>query len=382
MSTTELIQQVATCARGCEQALKHELRAFGVERSQALRGAVSYEAPVQVLADVNVFSRVASRALWVLERFEATDEQALVERLSAVRFEDFLEEGTTLAVEAHLRDAFWDHSLYAAQRVKDVIVDRLRVQGGFRPSVDVKRPHVRFVLHWEKASVTFSFDTSGAPLHKRGYRVEGGEAPMKENLAAAILAMGHADVKRPFLDPFCGAGTLAIEQALRALKRAPGMERRFAIDRYKRAPKELKEALARARERAADEVLTTLPAPIELSDVDPEAVDRAREAVARAGLSAHLLPTRADARGVKMPGERPVVVSNLPFGERLGGDDLRALRALYGAFGERMRTEAGARLLLFTAYDDAEFAIGLGRPDRRWPLFSGPLKATLRRWEL
>lgn len=382
VSSTDVLPQIATCARGCEQALKHELRALGIERSQALRGAVGYEAPVQALADVNVFSRVASRALWVLERFDADREAALVERLSEVRFEDYFEERTTFAVEAHLRDAPWDHTLFAAQRVKDVIVDRLRDHRGFRPNVDVKRPHVRFVLHWEKTSVTFSFDTSGAPLHKRGYRVEGGEAPMKENLAAAVLAMGHADVKRPFLDPFCGAGTLAIEQALRALRRAPGAERRFAIDRWKRAPVELKEALARARERAADEALTELPAPIELSDVDKEAVDRAREAVDRAGLAAHLLPRRADARTVEMPGERPVVVGNLPFGERLGGDDLRALRDLYREFGARMRTVDGARLLVFSAFDDAERALGLGKPEKQWALYSGPLKTMLRRFEL
>lgn len=385
MSTSALVPQIATCARGCEQALKHELRALGIERSQALKGAVAYEAPLAALADVNVFSRVASRALWVQARFEADREKRLVERLQELPFEAFLDEKTTFAVEAHLREAPWDHTLYAAQRVKDVIVDRLRDRRGFRPDVDVKRPAVRFVLHWERASVTFSVDTSGAPLHKRGYRVEGGEAPMKENLAAALLALGHADVRRPFIDPFCGAGTLAIEQALRALRRAPGAERRFSIDRWRRAPvplDELKAALARARERAKDEALSTLPAPIELSDVDPQAVARAREAVERAGLSGHLLPRRADARKVAMPGERPVVTANLPFGERLGGEDLRALRALYAAFGERMRGEKGARLLLFSAFPDTERALGLGPPEKQWQLYSGPLKAALRRWEL
>lgn len=390
MSTNDLVPQIATCARGCEQALKHELRALGVERSQALKGAVAYEAPIGALADVNVFSRVASRALWVQARFDADREKALTEALRELPFEDWLDDKTTFAVEAHLREAPWDHTLYAAQRVKDVVVDRLRERRGSRPDVDVRRPHVRFVLHWERASATFSVDTSGAPLHKRGYRVEGGEAPMKENLAAAVLAMGHADVKRPFLDPFCGAGTLAIEQALRALRRAPGGERRFSIDRWKRAAgalDELKQALAHARERAGDEALSELPAPIELSDVDPQAVDRAREAVGRAGLSSLLLPRRADARKVELPGERPVVTANLPFGERLGSDDLRALRALYGAFGEHMKAvagkgEGGARLLLFSAFPDAERALGLGKPEKQWQLYSGPLKTMLRRWEL
>lgn len=382
MSPPDDISQVVTCARGCEQALKHELRALGIERSRALKGAVAYEAPPAALADVNVFSRVASKALWVLERFEADRESSLVEQLAAIPFEDYLDERTTFAVEAHLKEAPLDHTLYASQRVKDVIVDRMRDTRGSRPDVDVKRPHVRFVLHWEKASVTFSLDTTGVSLHKRGYRVDGGEAPMKENLAASVLAMGHADVKRPFLDPFCGAGTLAIEQALRALRRAPGVDRRFAIDRWDFAPAEVKEGLVRARERAKDEALDELPAPIELSDVDMAAVERARTAVERAGLSGFLLPRRADARSVEMPGERPVVTANPPFGERLLPDDLRALRDLYRDFGARMKNEKGARLLVFSAFEDAERALDLGRPEKKWSLHSGPMKAMLRRYEL
>jgi putative N6-adenine-specific DNA methylase len=204
---------------------------------------------------------------------------------------------------------------------------------------------------------------------------------MKENLAAALLAIGHADVQRPLLDPFCGAGTLAIEQAMRALRWAPGRSRRFAIDRMKHAPPELRAALAEARQRAADEELRELPAPIELRDLDPQAVDRAREAVARAGLGAFLLPQRGDARKAMMPGDRPVVVGNPPFGERLGRDDMKALADLHRDFGAVIKRGEGTRLLLFTAYPDAERALGLGSPERQWPLYSGPLKTMLYRWE-
>lgn len=380
------VPQVATCARGCERALKHELKQLGIERSQSGKGAVLYEAPVAALARVNVFSRVASRALWVLDSFKADRATALIERLSEVPFEDWLSEKTTFAIEAHLREAPWDHSLYAAQRVKDVVVDRLRAKRRFRPTVDTRTPAVRFVLHWDRADATFSVDTSGAPLHKRGYRLEGGTAPIKENLAAAILGYGFADVERPFLDPFCGSGTLAIEQALRALKRAPGASRRFGFERWPAAPSELQVALAEARAQAKDEALDELPAPIHLSDLDEAAVRLAEEAVARAGLEGMLVPRQADARSVDIP-ERAVVVANLPYGERLGGEDTQALRELYRDFGARLRQaprgrEQGVRVLLYTALEGAEGLFALGAPARQWSLYSGPLRTMLRRWDL
>jgi putative N6-adenine-specific DNA methylase len=376
------VPQVATCARGCERALKFELNELGIERSVIGRGAVLYEAPLGVLARVNVFSRVASKALWVIARFPAAEPSALLEQLAEVRFEDWLLESTPFAIDAHLRNAPWDHSLYASQRVKDVVVDRIQTRRGFRPTVDVKNPAVRFVLHWEKADVTFSVDTSGAPLHQRGYRQDGGVAPIKENLAAAILGYGFADVQRPFLDPFCGSGTLAIEQALRALQRAPGSARRFAFEFWSEVPSELRAALIEARAEAKDLAKDVLPAPIHLSDVDDRAVRLAQQAVARAGLEGLLVPRQADARQAALPGERAVVVANLPYGERLGSDDLQALRALYRDFGERLRQEQGVRVLLYTALERAEQHLALGEPTRRWPLYSGPLPTMLRRWDL
>jgi putative N6-adenine-specific DNA methylase len=372
---------VATCARGAERAVKHELKALGVEKSRSGKGAVLFDGPLSVLADLNVFSRCASKGLWVLAEFKADREKRLIAQLAEIPFEDHLDRRTTFAIEAHLREAPWTHTRFAAQRVKDVVVDRMREAKRFRPDVDPRTPMVRYVLHWEGDAVTFSIDTTGMPLHRRGYRTEGGEAPLKENLAATLLALGHADVNRPFLDPCAGSGTLAIEQALRALKRAPGAGRRFAIDRWRKAPDELKSALEDARARAADEATDEAPAPIVARDIDADAVERTKANAARAGVQDFVEVSRADARETSIADDS-VVVSNLPYGERLSKGDERALRELYGGLGEQLKKATGVRALLLTAREDAEELVDIGRSTRRWSLYNGPLRTMLRRWDL
>ena len=237
---------ICTCARGTSLALVHELKALGAVDVKDDVAAVSAKGDVDLIARANVFLRTASRVLLVVDRWQNVfSPEELIEHLSKVPFEERIDGKGTFCIDAHLSNAAWTHSLFAAQRVKDVIVDRLRDLGHGRPTVDTFRPSVRFVLSWRGGDVVLAVDTSGDALHKRGYRngVEG-RAPMKETLAAAILAIGHADVERPFLDPCCGTGTLAIEQAWRALGRAPGRDRRFGFVRWKNRPPALDRALA------------------------------------------------------------------------------------------------------------------------------------------
>jgi 23S rRNA G2445 N2-methylase RlmL len=325
---------------------------------------------------------VAQKVLVELASFDADSEAALVDQLAQLPFEQHLDERTTFAVEAHLIRAPWDHTLYAAQRVKDVIVDRMRDRGKGRPSVDVKDPKVRFVLHWDGARVSFSKDLVGVPLFKRGYRREQGEAPMKETLAAAILAIVHADVTRPFLDPCCGSGTIAIEQALRMLDRAPSIGRHFAFERWPTTDDAMRTAVAQARAEAKARAKKKPDAPIRLSDWHPKAIAAAEANIAAAGLTTWLQVERVDARKVLSPGDRPVVVTNLPFGERLAHDKKLQLEGFYRTLGAHLGGWPGARLAFFSSQRDAERLLGLpGRP-RRWALSSGALDATLLRYDL
>jgi putative N6-adenine-specific DNA methylase len=380
------------CARGTEKAVVHELAHLMGDEGQRVpidegKGVVSVDGTLDLMVRANVFSRCAGRVLLELARFENVHtEDDIVEALSHVPFEERLDAKGTFAIEAHLRNCAWTHEHFAAQRVKDVIVDRLRGLGRGRPDVDTRRPSLKFVLHWERATATLSLDTSGESLHMRGYRtgVEG-VAPMKETLAASILAIGHADVDRPFLDPCCGTGTLAIEQAWRALRRAPGRDRRFGFERWNKRPPEIDRALALARTEARELERAELPAPITMSDWHQDAVDAATTCVEQAGLARVLEVERVDARKAPLPTERPVICANLPFGERLGGDNRLQLEGFYRTLGERWRGVPGARVLMFSGYARTRALLGLDDVavrSSKWRLKSGPLDATLYRWDV
>ncbi|HEY1101559.1 MAG TPA: THUMP domain-containing protein, partial [Myxococcota bacterium] len=340
-----------------------------------------------LLVRANVFLRCASRVLLRLKHAEGVlSEDDALQVLEGIAFEEWLDGKGTFCVDAHTTSGPWEHTLYASQRVKDVIVDRLRDLGKGRPTVDTKRPHVRFVFSWRHGVVDLSVDTSGDALHKRGYR-EGveGRAPLRETLASSLLAIAHADVERPFLDPCCGTGTLAIEQAWRALKRAPGRDRRFGCERWSHRPRELDRALANARTEARDTELRALPAPIHASDWHQEAIDAVTACVATAGLSEHVKIERIDARQAPMPGERPVVCTNLPFGERLGENRLQ-LAGFYRTLGDHFRGLDGARVIVFSAVADARELlniddVALGKP-REWRFSAGDIDTKLMRWDL
>ncbi|MCP4503704.1 MAG: hypothetical protein GY822_27565 [Deltaproteobacteria bacterium] len=382
------VQLVCVCARGTEKAVKYEVQEIGGDAITAPakatgRGAVLVSGKPSLIGRLNVFSRLLSKVLWVQHEFRACSEGDLVAGLSCFPFEEHLDSYSTFAIEAHLHDAAMTHSRYVAQRVKDVIVDRIRALGRTRPNVDTSRPQVRYILHWEKDRVSLSLDTSGEPLHKRGYRHPDALAPMRETLACAVLAMGHADVNRPFLDPCCGSGTLAIEQAFRALKWAPGEKRRFAFERWRFVSNDMKDGLHDARMKARDERLHELPAPIMLSDWHPSAVETATAQVQLAGLSKFITPQRVDARRVDSPGKHPVVVANLPFGDRLSDkqENKLQLEGFYRTLGDHLRTFSGARVLLFSTYDKTTRLVDLGY-STQWTLFSGPMRALLMRFEL
>jgi 23S rRNA G2445 N2-methylase RlmL len=196
-----------------EKALRIELQKLGAEGVKPAEGAVQCEATPQLVARINVQSRIAHRVLLQMAHFSAADEKALMARLAELPFEEWVSPGDTISCMAHLRKAPWDHTHYAAQRIKDAVVDRIRDAGRARPDVDTQRPTLRLVFHWHGDEASLSLDTSGKALHQRGYRRGEGKATLRETHAATILALAHADVRRPFWDPCGGTGTLAIEQA-------------------------------------------------------------------------------------------------------------------------------------------------------------------------
>ncbi|MGH8256890.1 MAG: THUMP domain-containing protein, partial [Steroidobacteraceae bacterium] len=220
---------LATAPRGVADLLARELGALGAERIAERGTAVQFHGPLEVGYRACLWSRVASRVLLQLFEIEAASADEFYRQTEAFDWSAHIDPARTLACDFSGSHPGITNTHFGALRLKDGVCDRLRTQSGARPSIALTRPAVRLQAHAHGARVTLSLDLAGEGLHRRGYRTEAGEAPLRENLAAAVLlrAGWEAAAQRgaEFLDPMCGAGTLVIEAAMIAARRAPGLLR-------------------------------------------------------------------------------------------------------------------------------------------------------------
>ncbi len=328
----------ATCAKGTEGALRRELVGLRLRGVRGEQGGVGFEGELPAALTACLHSRVAMRVLLPLGHFAAADAASLYDGVRAIDWSDWLTARTTLAVEASVRDSAITHSMFAALKVKDAVVDALRDRLGARPDVDPKDPDVRIVLHLARDEADLSLDLAGEPLHRRGYRSGMTPAPLKETLAAAVLMLGGVDPDRPFIDPMCGSGTLAIEHALRARRVAPGLSRAFGFQRWPSYRGALQSTWDRLKEEARRSALPAAPAPILARDLFPKALDAARRNAAAAGVATDLRFEKGDVRDLSPePGVAAgTLCMNPPYGERLMG-------AGAGEVGGRRAEEAERR---------------------------------------
>jgi 23S rRNA (guanine2445-N2)-methyltransferase / 23S rRNA (guanine2069-N7)-methyltransferase len=368
-----------------ESLLAEELRDLRAGDVRETRAGVAFSGTLPAIYRACLWSRLASRILLPLREFPAPSPEALYRGACDVPWEEHLGPDDTFAVHASVSGSAITHSHYAALKVKDALADRLRAAFGRRPSVDVDTPDLRINLHLQRDHATLSLDLSGESLHRRGYRARCVEAPLKENLAAAILLRaGWPALARegaPLVDPMCGSGTLALEAALMAADIAPGLRRaRFGFHGWRRHDAAAWAALvdeARERRRAG---LARLPA-IHGYDGDPRAVDAARRNAARAGLAGRIaLEVRALADCRPIPGGPGLVVANPPYGERLG--TAATLAPLYAELGEALRRcYPGWRAAVLTANAELGHRIGL-RARRLHTLYNGALACRLLHFEV
>jgi putative N6-adenine-specific DNA methylase len=382
----------ATCAKGTEGALRRELVALRLARVRGDRGGVAFEGPLEAGMRACLHARTAMRVLLELARFGAPSVEGLYEGARAVPWEEWLTPRTTLAVEASVSSSAITHSGYAALKVKDAVVDRLRDRLGSRPDVDPKDPDFRIVLHLARGEATLSLDLAGEPLHRRGHRAATTVAPLKETLAAAILHRGGVDPELPFVDPMAGSGTLAVEHALRARRIAPGISRAFGFQRwpvYRGGPQS---AWDRMRVEARAAVLPRAPAPILARDLHPKAIAALRRNVVAAGVAEDVAIEEGDARELSPRWPRGTIVSNPPYGERLGGGDTgatggkarvqeRKLSGFYRGLAEMLQRHGGWTAILLSGNPALPRAVPL-EPEIDHRLWNGPLEVHLLRWRI
>lgn len=379
----------ATAPKGMEHLLVAELRALGADKINQIRAGASFEGSLTTAYQVCLWSRIANRVLLSLAEFEAKTPEALYAGVRELDWSEHLGPDSTLAVDCNISRSRINHSYFAALKVKDAIVDQFRDDCGVRPSVDTHRPDIRINVHMHNNQVTLSLDLSGNSLHRRGYRQEEVEAPLKENLAAALLLLADwpyiAQRGGALIDPTCGSGTLPIEAALIAADIAPGLLRDYFGFIYWRghdaqAWDDLKTIAQTRREQG----LKKIP-PIFGFDANSNAVHSALANIEAAGLRGHVhIERRELAMPFPLPDrnceQRGLCIANPPHGERLGQFD--ELRFLYARLGEKLRNELrGWDAAVFTSNPDLASCVGMAPRDSR-TLYNGAIECKLMLYEI
>jgi putative N6-adenine-specific DNA methylase len=363
----------APCPRGLERVLADELAVLGAADIAPADGGVAFSGSLALAYHANLESRIASRILWRVGGGGYRDERDVYELVRSVDWTRHFAPKRTLRVDVAATRSPLTSLEFATLRIKDAVCDRMRADAGARPSIDKRSPDVRVHAHLTDRDATIYVDTSGEPLFKRGYRQDADEAPLRENLAAGLLALAQWTPERPLLDPMCGGGTIVIEAALIAANRAPGLARTFGFQKldWFDGP-----TWQRIRQSARDRIR---PAPAAVSIVGSDnagaAVGRALQNLRAARVDAFARVELADVLSRPAPSASGALVSNPPYGERLA--TLGELAAFYPRLGDALkRSFGGWTAWLLTGDLRLAKLIGL-RPDKRTPLWNGAIECRL-----
>lgn len=364
----------ATAAKSTEDLLVAELESLGIAKVKSGRGGVRFSANLYEALRVCLHSRIAMRVLYPLGEFEAPGAQGLYDAVRQVPWEEHFTPSSTFAVEATLRDSEHTHSGFVALKIKDALVDRLREKLGSRPDVDTRRPQLRVVAHLAKTKLSLSLDLCGEALNRRGYRVESTTAPLKETLAAAVLRAAPYDGEVPLVDPMCGSGTLLIEAAFIAMRRAPGSSRSFDVERWPKLGAEATAILDDLRREAVSQERDP-PELILGRDRDEDAVAAAKRNIRAAGLERYVQVEVGDVMiaapvETKKPG---IIVSNPPYGDRLTAGGQKGMKTFYYQLGEALSEWHGWKVSMLCGNSAFESAFH-HRPTARRGMWNGAIE--------
>lgn len=373
----EVFPVFAPCPQGLEEALTAEMQALGFDDARIGRAGCSFSADWSGVQRANLYSRLATRILVQVAHAEISHEDDILDLARDTPWERWFGAEQTLRVDTSAIKSPVQSLQYCNLRAKDGICDRLREREGERPSIDTVRPDARVHLFLTGHTATLYLDTSGESLFKRGWRLDKGEAPLRENLAAGMLALAGWDPAAPLLDPFCGSGTILIEGAWIALGVPPGISRPFGFERLRgHDPYRWRDLKEDARSR----ILPQLEAPLVGYDLDPQAIEFARNNAERAWLTADSIRFEVgDARHITAPADHGWIVTNPPYGERMGTEQDPDLWRDWAACLKR--NFAGWQLHAITSDLTLPNQMRL-KPKRRVPLHNGSLDCRLFGFEL
>ncbi len=355
---------------GVEGVAAQEAKRLGLQSVRGEDGRVLCEGTLSDLPRLNLNLRTAERVLLLLGRFSAINFEQLYDQIYAINWGDFIPKTGAFPVRCQCVDSQLHASVTCSNVVKKAVAQRLGAKYGLQTLPETGPQYAIRCLIF-KDTVTVGLDASGPSLHKRGYRALGVTAPLRETLAAAMVLLSRYRGKAPLLDPFCGSGTIPIEAALIAKNRAPGLNRSFAAQRWDFVPQETWMAAA---EEAMDKEYQGSYTVVG-SDIDPAAVDLARENAKLAEVDELIDFHVADARALQSDAPAGRIVTNPPYGERLM--EKKEAEELYRAFGKAFfALPKGWELYLLSSHTEFERTFGRPAPKKR-KLYNGPLMCNL-----
>lgn len=362
----------ASCPTGLESVLAQELVQIGAQEVRAARGGASFEGGWALCYRVNLWSRIASRVLWKLGSWSYKSEDDIYKRCLNIQWGKYFHVGRTIRVNVSSIGSPLRSLDFTTLRIKDAVCDRFRQDVRERPSVSTAFPDVRIHAFFEETRFTLYVDTSGEALFKRGYRLDSSEAPLRENLAAGMLALSNWTPDQVLLDPMCGSGTILMEAALMAAQIPPGAQRDFGFTKLIGYDAEL---WKRIKTKATPTEAPQMPLRIFGSDRDSRQVKLAQKTFYAMGLENLVKIEQCDVLDREPPALSGTIVTNPPYGVRL--ESAAALAAFYPKLGSTLKHHfAGWTAYMFTS--DLEFTRVMGlKPSRRIPLFNGSLECRL-----
>lgn len=363
------LELIATATFGLEAVVRREIEDLGYKVLQTEDGKVTFQGDERAIVRANLWLRCADRVLLKMAQFEANVFEDLFQQTKGIPWEDIIPiDGAFTVIGTSVKSKL--HSVPACQRtVKKAIAERL---GDFySTSLEETGEEYTIKVTLLKDRATLTMDTSGVGLHKRGYRVEDVTAPMKETLAAALVKLSFWNKDRYLVDPCCGSGTIAIEAALMGRNIAPGLNRSFASENWQLVPKDL---WKEERKEAFSAIEHDRRLHIFASDKSKKAIEASTENALEAGIEDTIIFKAINVKDFKASEERGVIVTNPPYGERIG--EKNEIEQIYGAYKKFFEENPTWSLFIITSDKEVEDKI-MGRPaDRRRKLYNGRIETT------
>ena len=355
---------------GVESIAADEFKRMGFNDIKTENGRVLLSGSENMLARANICSRFAERILINVGQFSAATFTELFDGVKALPWENYIGKDDAFPVNGWSINSALFSIPDCQSIIKKAIVERLKLKYKISIFPETGSEYkIRFSIH--KNTVTMMIDTSGEGLHKRGYRRNSNDAPLKETLAAAMCDLARIYPDTKIYDPFCGSGTILIESALMATKTAPGLKRFFAAERFSFLDPQI---WRDERTRAADLILKNIDFKARGFDIDKNAVELTLANAKKAGVEKYVKASIANVKDFSLPNERSVTVTNPPYGERLL--DVKAAEELYTVMGKRFLQGDGRKFYIISPHDEFEKFFGRNA-DKRRKLYNGMIKCQL-----